>query len=460
MTQNQPNRKTNTKIEKPLLSFIQQELEWLQSFIRYRLQMHFDLKKTGEGQVDMPTLDIDKDNSPYARFLHLHQLNPMERLILILALTPHLSPNLLDDLIRSHLKQAGDFPQIGGAKGKSYRGFLPTGETAMFLLAGKDMEGRAIVQQLFNNEHLFYKKRVLWLEEVPAGEPKMSGKIILSQEKVDLFTEGKIGRPRFSMSFPAQLLETQMDWQDLVLNDKTLGQIKELMVWVNHGKTLLDDWGMRKRIKPGYRVLFYGPPGTGKTLTASLLGKYTGKDVYRVDLSMVVSKYIGETEKNLSNLFARAENKDWILFFDEADALFGKRTNVRDAHDKYANQEVAYLLQRVEGYDGLVILASNFKSNIDDAFMRRFQSIIHFPQPKASERLQLWRQSFPEKVELTAVDLTAIAKKYDLTGAGIISVVQTCCLEALSRDEVRVTEADIIKGIRKEFMKEGRILHK
>jgi SpoVK/Ycf46/Vps4 family AAA+-type ATPase len=126
-------------------------------------------------------------------------------------------------------------------------------------------------------------------------------------------------------------------------------------------------------------ILFIGAPGTGKKTLASLIGQQSGKEVYRIDLSMVVSKYIGETEKNLSKIFDAAEHKNWILFFDEADALFGKRTNVRDAHDKYANQEVAYLLQRIEKYNGLVILASNMKNNIDDAFTRRLQSIIHLP---------------------------------------------------------------------------------
>ncbi len=139
-----------------------------------------------------------------------------------------------------------------------------------------------------------------------------------------------------------------------------------------------------KRTRASYCCLFIGPPGTGKKLTASVIGNELGRDVYRIDLSMVISKYIGETEKNLSGIFDKAENKNWILFFDEADALFGKRTSVRDAHDKYVNQEISYLLQKIETHDGLVILAANMKNNIDDAFIRRFNSVLYFDIKSAS----------------------------------------------------------------------------
>ena len=253
----------------------------------------------------------------------------------------------------------------------------------------------------------------------------MSGRIIFSQEYVDLFTSGRVARPRLGPSFPAEHLETGLEWSDLVLNPKTLKQVREIELWVKHGETLLEEWGMRRKLRPGYRALFHGPPGTGKTLTASLLGKYTGKDVYRIDLSVVASKYVGETEKNLSNLFARA-NEDWILFFDEAESLFHQRTGVQNAHDKYANQEVSYLLQRLERYEGLVILATNMKSHIDEAFNRRFQSIVYFPVPNADLRTKLWKGAFPPKVELDQeVDIPALARKYELSGADIMNVVQS-----------------------------------
>ena len=155
--------------------------------------------------------------------------------------------------------------------------------------------------------------------------------------------------------------------------------------------------------------------------------------MFRIDLSRVVSKYIGETEKNLARLFDRAEHKNWILFFDEADALFGKRTEIRDAHDKYANQEVAYLLQRIENYAGLVILASNQRGNLDEAFLRRFQAVIHFPVPMAEDRRDLWQRAFPSQIQVADdVDWRDIASRFELTGAGIVNVAHFCAIEALA----------------------------
>lgn len=435
------------------------QISSLAEFISRRIISFFE-QDGNPNKIDIPILfKEDKPSSYLNKFVHQHQLTHQEQTLLMISLVPHLQANFYDKILQESLPQAGDFPQIGGTRGKNFRGFLPTGQTLLFLLAGEDLEKRLEVQQLFNENHLFAKKHILWLEDVSEGEPIMSGRIILSQEYIDLFTIGAVSRPRFSMNFPAQLLETSMEWNDLVLHPGTWEQIEELETWVRYGDTLMNDYGMHCKLKPGYRALFHGSPGTGKTLTASLLGKYTNKDVYRIDLSMVVSKFIGETEKNLANLFEKAENKGWILFFDEADALFGKRTNVRDAHDKYANQEVSYLLQRVEQYNGLVILATNFKSNIDEAFCRRFQSFIFFPMPGIEERLCLWQKSFPIKFQLADdIDLPMLAQKYELSGAEIINIVQFACLRTLNRGNDKIIFNDLIQGIKKEFQKEGRIM--
>ena len=180
--------------------------------------------------------------------------------------------------------------------------------------------------------------------------------------------------------------------------------------------------------------------------------------MYRIDLSQVVSKYIGETEKNLEKVFNKAEHKDWILFFDEADALFGKRSNVTNAHDKYANQEVSYLLQRVEDFPGLIILASNYKSNIDAAFIRRFNAIVPFFTPNAAERLQIWKTTIPSKASLAEnVDLTGVANKYELTGSSIVSIIHYASLQAISRNSSTILKRDILEGIQREYEKEEKV---
>ncbi len=431
-------------------------LRYLAGVITTRLKITF-----GQAAIpleDIPLLNFSASNHPLSIFIQNNDLTTDETLTLLIALAPHVQADFFDSVIQSFFEKPTDFLPIGGVRGKQFRGVLPTGETVLFVLAGNDLEKRFKVQMLFSEAHIFHQKQVLSLEEAPQGEPLSAGRLIMATEYIELFTVGTISKPRFTTSFPAERLQTAMDWENLVLPSITHQEVQELLIWLEHGDTLMQDWGMSRFIKPGYRALFHGPPGTGKTLTAALMGKITERDVYRIDLSMIISKFIGETEKNLANLFDRAENKDWILFFDEADALFGKRTGVRDAHDRYANQEVSYLLQRVETYNGLVILASNFKTNIDDAFIRRFQSIIHFPIPRVGERLKLWQNTFPATVQLAAdINLKNMAEKYELTGASIVNIVQFCCLRALERRNKIITSHDIRDGVAKEFGKEGKI---
>ncbi|WP_317170628.1 ATP-binding protein [Sphingobacterium litopenaei] len=228
---------------------------------------------------------------------------------------------------------------------------------------------------------------------------------------------------------------------------------------------MLKDWKQNKFFKKGYRTLFYGPSGTGKTMTASLIGKELSKilnadiPVYRVDLSQIVSKYVGETEKNLAKLFAKAEQKKWILFFDEGENFFSNRTNIKDSNDKYANQEVSYLLQRIEDYDGLVIVATNLKSNIDDAFARRFQSMIEFKLPNEQEREALWSNILPdERIILRETQLIPNLLKYNLSGGNIVNVVQYACLKAAKENQPIITLENCLTGIRRELAKMGKTL--
>ncbi len=287
----------------------------------------------------------------------------------------------------------------------------------------------------------------------------MSGVLALSSEYLSYFTSGVSVKPDYGINFPAKRITTSLDWNDLVLDENIMDEIAEIRDWIEHGPTLMNDWGMSKKIKPGFRTLFYGPPGTGKTLTASLLGKSAGLDVYRIDLSMVVSKFIGETEKNLANVFDQAENKNWILFFDEADALFGKRTQASSSNDRHANQEVSYLLQRVEDFPGVVILATNLKANLDDAFSRRFQSMIYFPMPGPEQRRTLWKKAFSDYTVLEDnFNLDEIANKHEMAGGAIINIVRYSSMKALKRGDNRILRKDVVEGIRKEFGKDGKIV--
>ncbi|HTE12677.1 MAG TPA: ATP-binding protein [Chitinophagaceae bacterium] len=430
-------------------------LQFLGEVTGRRLQQHFNKEASA---FTYPELKIEPDNSPLNQFLIRYQLNIEEYIILLLGLMPHIQSNFLDAIIQQYLPNGGDFPEMGGVKGNNYRGMLPTGETALFIIGGNDIAKRIQAAQYFSPDHFFAKQDILRLEQLTNAEPHMSGKIILQQDYVDLFTVGTITKPVFGPDFPAKYISTKMDWTDLILNQKTSLQIHDIKTWLDHNPSFMKDWDMEKKIKPGYRALFYGPPGTGKTLTTALLGKQFQRDVYRIDLSQVVSKYIGETEKNLEKVFNKAEHKDWILFFDEADALFGKRSNVQSAHDKYANQEVSYLLQRVEDFPGLVILASNFKTNIDQAFIRRFNAIIHFPVPNGAERYQIWKTTVPAKASLAAdVDLRLIADKYELSGSAILSVIHYVSLQTISRNSFTILKKDLIEGIKREYEKEEKV---
>lgn len=431
----------------------------IRELLLFRLQQY----ETAEEEDLYIESKLEPWTSKLTQFFPVNQLSHEESIILTLALLPHIRPFFFDQIIQDIYPQGGVFPHLGGIRGKNHRGFLPTVETALFLLCGNELITRFNLQQMFTSDYWWAKKQVLHFNSFEKGEPSTSSPLRLDQDYIDKIILGKVSKPLFGKDFPATLITTGMAWNDLVLPSSTKSQIEDIFVWLNNKEGLYDDLKMRSKIKPGYRALFYGPPGTGKTLTATLLGKSKrakkNRDVYRIDLSTVVSKYIGETEKNLASLFDRAENRDWILFFDEADALFGKRTQVQNAHDRYANQEVAYLLQRIENFDGLVILASNFKSNIDEAFIRRFQSIIYFPKPKANERLRLWQSYLPEKITLDkSVDLRGIAQQYDLTGADILNIVQYICLNALAENNLIMTQSRIEEGIRREEAKSGKIL--
>ena len=397
-----------------------------------------------------PNSDFSESDGAYADFTMQYSLGREERLLILLSILPYLDPEFLLPL----KSESNPFCLVQCSKTGV---ILPTGETFFRLFAARNIQARLDAHKFLGTEHLFYRKSVIDIGEVNEGVPRHFGVIKLTRTYQELFLYNKHIRPRFSPEFPAHLLETNLEWNDLIINPVTADKVNEIKAFLDHGDTLRDTWGLKKHMKPGYRCLFYGPSGTGKTLAASLLGKHIGREVYRVDISSVISKYIGETAKNLNSLFNTAEDKNWILFFDEGDALFGKRVDTSQSEDKnshFANQDIAYLLQRIETYNGLVIVASNFRKNMDEAFSRRFQNIVHFDLLNQELSKKYWETNLPLNVTMNAgIDLEQIVKRYPLSPASIINVINRVCLKTIRKGSTEISNADLELCIKDELYK-------
>ncbi len=257
----------------------------------------------------------------------------------------------------------------------------------------------------------------------------------------------------------ARRVQPNADWDDLIVKPVAAQGLRELTARVRHRSLVFDTWGLRRGggRGEGITALFTGGSGTGKTLAAEVIGSDLGLDLYVIDLSTVVDKYIGETEKNLERVFSEAEGVSAILFFDEADALFGKRSEVSDARDRYANLEVSYLLQRMEQFDGLAILASNLRGNLDEAFLRRLSTVIDFAEPDPALRLQLWHRQLAPVPLADDVDLRSIADEFELTGGNIRSAAVTAAVSAADAGR-SVAMADVEAAVRHEYRKLGRLM--
>lgn len=253
-------------------------------------------------------------------------------------------------------------------------------------------------------------------------------------------------------------IECPYRWADLVLPAPTLQRLRELGAAVRHRHVVFGEWGFGERLAhgAGIKALFAGASGTGKTMAAGVIARELGLDLFKVDLSGVVSKYIGETEKNLDRVFRAARSSNAIVFLDEADAILGKRSEVRDAHDRYANIEVAYLLQRLEEHDGVVILATNLRRNIDDAFNRRMQYVIDFPRPEESERERIWRGMFPSQSPVAPdVDFTFLARQFDLAGGEIRNVALDAAFIA-AQERTAIDMRAIVEALSRQLAKQGK----
>ena len=265
---------------------------------------------------------------------------------------------------------------------------------------------------------------------------------------------------RHALGDKARKVESVFTWDDLILPESSKSLLRSACDQMRYRRQVYDAWGFGRKLAygAGLSMLFSGPPGTGKTMAAQIAAGELGLELYKVELSAVVSKYVGETEKNLSEIFREAARSQAVLFFDEADVLFGKRTEVKDAHDKYNNMEAAYLLQKIEEYSGVSVLATNFLQNFDEAFKRRLKFIIEFPFPDVDYRRLLWRRVFPDRTPLEPdIDWEFLAAQFELSGSGIKNVAVNAAFLA-ARDHLPVGMTHLLIALRRELFKSGKVL--
>ncbi|GGE41087.1 ATP-binding protein [Psychroflexus planctonicus] len=442
----------NTKNEaRHNASVIFKEVVWLEDFINKRLNCYFDSQL--EFMAPEP-IHLTVGQSKYSDFILENELLNIERFIIVVCLALHFKPKVFDKFLIKNKALDKRFTEFGGKIDESKSIFVPTLETIAFIFYGDCFESRFLMYRLFDEDHLFSSENVIELYGDNSNS-FLSNSVRLSDEHFQYFTIGTSFNPSYSSNFPASKITTSLKWEDLVLDKSTLDEVSLINTWIDRQGEILERKDLEKKINKGYKCLFYGSPGTGKTLTAILIGKQNNKSVYRIDLSQIVSKYIGETEKNLAKIFDIAENKNWILFFDEAESLFSKRTGVQDSKDKYANQQTAYLLQRIENYKGLIILATNLKPNIDVAFSRRIQSVVNFSVPGVLEREKLWKFALSGISNLPDSFIKKISSSYEISGGLIKNIIQYAWLIS-KQHNVPISEKEILSGIRRELSKDGK----
>lgn len=297
-----------------------------------------------------------------------------------------------------------------------------------------------------------------WAMALNQAHLRQSDPILITQQ--DLYA-GAHSQSIHQLHTLAEIVPPVHTWDDLILPYDTLSQLREFLARARHLHLVYQQWGFNLKLATnrGLSALFTGPSGTGKTMSASIIARELGLELYRIDLSAVVSKYVGETEKNLSRVFDEAWRSNAIIFFDEADALFGKRSEVRDSHDRYANIEVNYLLQRMDSFDGVVILASNLGQNIDDAFQRRLQFVVNFPPPEIEDRYRIWQRIWPPTAPLAEdIDFRFLAEQFKFSGGNIRNIALQAAFLAAEAGDEQITMRRLVASVMRELQKGGRLV--
>lgn len=418
---------------------LNEEMKWLQLLIEMRCtELFLEDEAEMDTAYEVPEPPTINDESPYSVTINTHQLTAIDRVILALGVASAHYPSMLKTFVQIEESSNAFAIEAGGEYSKSNRSFKPTFQTSLFLLAGKDLSLWSQYSAQLINGSVLLKNDIIYNR---SATEFIHAKIELDTAYLNYFLSGQKPHLDHGSYFPGKLYKSDLTMDDIILENNVREQIKPIGHYIKALESGFFKNG-EHTFKPGFMALFYGAPGTGKTMLAGILANTYGIDMYHVDLSQVVSKYIGETEKNLEVLFNRLQGKNCMLFFDEADALFGKRSDVKDAHDRYANQEVSYLLQRIEKFDGLTILASNFENNMDDAFKRRIDVSVNVIRPTETTREALWKHYLPKNTTFESDELLKhLAKEYSYTGANIRNIMKNVTMAIYDRNETIITHS-------------------
>ncbi|GAB5419056.1 MAG: hypothetical protein Crog4KO_05640 [Crocinitomicaceae bacterium] len=423
------------------------DLEWMRMTLIEVMTAYVEQQHQYQGiALHAPKLSSDKSDA-YALFLSENDLTDQDRFLLCVSLSRYLG-----DFWKMLFLEKNPF----GIHVENEFAY-PTFTTVVAILAGNDLEKRLEVLEVLKSDAVLFSKQVVDIDQKEPGQDMMACRLKVHANWRELFLWNRHELPRYSMEFPAEQLTTDLDWEELILEPFPMAKLEEISDWMENRDELANVVKGSGHLKPGYRCLFYGPSGTGKSLAAALLGKRFGIPVFRIDLSNLVSKYVGETSKNLKRIFDLAEDKNWILFFDEGDAIFGKRVDTSQTDNKtasYANQDIAFLLQRIERFNGLVLVATNMRKNMDAAFSRRFENIIHFNIPTPEKAMEIWGEYLPKHIQINnEAQIQRLIAENRLSLASLYNVMHRLTLMSISKKQNEFKLADITKLMGEEKMK-------
>jgi hypothetical protein len=438
---------TQNAVRRNQLEQVILELDWLEKIIQQRI-----IEPTSDLENLLPVLAIE---SPISKIVAENNLNYADRVLLLLALAGRQMPEKLA-VIFKQVKDNYQSALFGGHATEGGLCFIPTLKTAIYLLAG-DTNERAYYSAYFNKKNTLFLKEILILKNTSQSQYSTDFEVCINEQFLNTLLFGEMPRLDGDTGFGATLIETKKPFDEIILSEKTRSELEYVLKFIRSKDELFKAKEVQQNFEENYIVVFKGLPGTGKTVTAKSIGQKFGLPVYKVNLAAVVSKYVGATEKKLDRIFNRLHGQNCILFFDEADALFGKRTEVNNSNDRYANQQTALLLEKIEAFKGIVILASNIHDIeivLDMAFQRRISLVVDFEFPERAERQLLWEKTIPANFNY---DETVLRKavEYQLTGASIKNIVFESLILATDLKTKTLTWAILEPNMRREFKKTG-----